>query len=542
MHGQFGQYTLMPHPHNKQGFFQIMIENDSNPLKKERVSDNPGMVAELKPILKSRPLILDMKTLLIRSPSVVEVNSRLAASLTKIMGVVPPLGLLYVAAVLERANISVKVLDALIEEITMEETARRIKEYQPDLVGVAISSATIKQDLEIARICKEAGAKVLLGGAHMVSYPQELMSYENVDFGIMGEGETPFLRLAEALRDGKSFEGIDGLVFKKEGKVVINKPWIEPDLNALPFPARHLVPWEKYSIIIADSPMATISTGRGCPYRCGFCYKQPSDMRYRYRSPENIMAEVREVYNRYHTREICFIDDTFTVEKKHVMEFCDLYIKEGFHKKVKWQTTTRIDCVDYEILKKMKEAGCRQLRFGIESGDPETLKLMNKQISLERAKQVVKWCRELGIESFAYFQIGYAHEDEASIQRTIDFSIDLDLDLLMYNVATPLPQTPLYLLAMQEGVVKGDYWREYTLGKRTDRIPFFVKDADKWVSRAYKRFFLRPKFMLRQVGKLRSPRMFKKYVEAFIAITFFNMVPEETTKVEDSTAGLATTA
>ena len=471
-------------------------------------------------------MLVTMKVMLVRSPSVVEVNSRLAASLTKIMGVVPPLGLLYVASTLEKNNVPVKVLDALVEEINMDETQKRIKDYRPELVGIAISSATIQQDLMVARMCKEMGAKVLFGGAHMTSYPNEVLSYEEVDFGIMGEGETPFLHLAESLRDGKSYENIEGLVFKREGKVIINKPWIEPDLNALPFPARHMVPWEKYSIIIADHPMATISTGRGCPYRCGFCYKQPSDMRYRFRNAQNIMAEVEEVYKTYKVKEICFVDDTFTVEKKHVLELCDEFIKRGLHKKIKWQTTTRVDCVDYELLKRMKEAGCRQLRFGIESGDPETLKLMNKQISLERAKQVVKWCREIGIESFAYFQIGYAHETEESIQRTIDFSIELDLDLLMYNVATPLPQTPLYMLAMQEGIIKGDYWREYTLGKRNDRIPFFVKDADKWVSRAYKQFFFRPKFIMRQVGKLRSPRMFKKYVEAFIAITFFNMVPE----------------
>ncbi len=468
----------------------------------------------------------DMKVLLIRSPGTEGVNSRLAASLAKIMGVVPPLGLLYVAAVLERGKVPVKVLDALIEEVNMEETRKRIQEYQPDLVGIGISSSTIQQDLTVARMCKEMGAKVLFGGAHMTSYPNELLSYPEVDFGIMGEGETPFLLLAEALRDGKPVDGIEGLVFKKEGKVIINKPWIEPDLNALPFPARHMVPWEKYSVIIADHPMATISTGRGCQYRCGFCYKQPSDMKYRFRNADSIMAEVKEVYQKYHVKEILFVDDTFTVEKKHVLEFCEKYIAEGYHKKIPWQTTTRIDCVDYELLKRMKEAGCRQLRFGIESGDPETLKLMNKQISLERAKQVVKWCREVGIESFAYFQIGYAHETEESIQRTIDFSIDLDLDLLMYNVATPLPQTPLYLLAMQEGIIQGDYWKEYTLGKRNDRLPFFVKDADKWVSRAYKRFFFRPKFVLRQLAKLRNPRMFKKYVEAFFAITFFNMVPE----------------
>ncbi|MBM3281753.1 MAG: radical SAM protein [Candidatus Diapherotrites archaeon] len=484
-----------------------------------------------------------MKVLLIRSPSLTGgTNSRLAASLAKIMGVVPPLGLLYVAAVLERSKIPVNVLDALVEEIDMAETQRRIKDYAPDLVGIAISSSTIKQDLDVARFCKEAGAKVLFGGAHMTSYPHELLSYDEVDFGIMGEGETPFLKLTEALRDSLPYEHIDGLVFKKNGRVTINKPWIEPDLNALPYPARHMVPWEKYSIIIADHPMATISTGRGCPYRCGFCYKQPSDMKYRFRSADSIMGEVHEVYNRYKVREICFVDDTFTVEKKHVLEFCDKFIAAGLHKKIKWQTTTRVDCVDYELLKRMKEAGCRQLRFGIESGDPETLKLMNKQISLERAKQVVKWCREIGIESFSYFQIGYAHETEESIQRTIDFSIDLDLDLVMYNVATPLPQTPLYMLAMQEGIIQGDYWREYTLGKRTDRIPFFVKDADKWVSRAYKAFFFRPTFMLRQVGKLRSPRMFKKYVEAFLAITFFNMVPDEEAKVDESAAAGTTTA
>ncbi len=172
----------------------------------------------------------------------------------------------------------------------------------------------------------------------------------------------------------------------------------------------------------------------------------------------------------------------------------------------------------------MHRAGCIRLRYGIESGDENILKLMNKKIDLKQAKEVFRMTNDEGIETFAYFMIGYAHETEATIKKTIRFSLELDPNLVMFTVVTPLPQTPLYDLAKNEGFLTSDYWREFTVGKRTDqRIPYFVPDAERWTKKAYTKFYFRPKYIFGQLRKIRSWDAFKKSLQAFRGIYSFQM-------------------
>ena len=191
------------------------------------------------------------------------------------------------------------------------------------------------------------------------------------------------------------------------------------------------------------------------------------------------------------------------MRRAHIVGICEEILKRGI--RVKWEAPARVDTADRPLLELMRKAGCVRLRYGVESGDENILKLMNKQIDLKQAKEVFRLTKASGIETFAYFMLGYAHENAETIKRTINFAIELDPGLVMFTVTTPYPNTPLYELARREGFIKNDYWREFTLGKnKGQRIPYFVPDADQWVKKAYRSFYIRPYYMLNRLGMIRS--------------------------------------
>ena len=217
-----------------------------------------------------------------------------------------------------------------------------------------------------------------------------------------------------------------------------------------------------------------------------------------------------------------FYDDVLALHKPNITGICEEILKRGL--KIKWEAPTRIEHVDKELLRLMRRAGCTRLRYGVESGDEAVLKLMNKQINLKQAKETFRITKAAGIETFAYFMIGYPHETEKTIQRTIDFSVELDPDLVMFTVTTPLPHTPLYDLAKEERLIADDYWREFTLGNRNgERIPYFFPESEQWVKKAYRRFYLRPGYVLKRLLKLRSWDDVKKSLHAFFGIFKFKM-------------------
>jgi radical SAM superfamily enzyme YgiQ (UPF0313 family) len=171
----------------------------------------------------------------------------------------------------------------------------------------------------------------------------------------------------------------------------------------------------------------------------------------------------------------------------------------------------------------MREAGCIRLRYGIESGDPRILKLMNKGINLSMAKEVFNWTKRVGIETFAYFIIGYIHETPETMKNTISFAKSLNPDLVMFTVAIAYPKTPLYDLAQKEGLVCGDYWGEFVLGLREDSLPYLVPNAEKWVRKAYRSFYFRPNYILKRLFKARGRHYLKKYFDAAKGILCFKM-------------------
>lgn len=461
-----------------------------------------------------------MKVGLIRYHDLDNINTRLPESLNKVQGVLQPQGILSVAAVLKEA-VGTKIIDAQILNLAKDEFEKVVNEERFDVVGITCMTSTVRGALEAAKICKDAGAITVLGGSHLSAYPKETLAYPYVDFAIVGDGEFAMRDLVIALRDKKSYKKIKGLVYRDGKTVVQNGCAIVEDLDKLPLPAYDLIPMKKYSSIISLHPVSTILSSRGCPFHCAFCFKQPTDLRLRMRSPKKVVDEIELLVKRYGIKELMFYDDTLTLRRDHIVGICNEILKRRI--KVKWESLTRVNSVNQSLLKLMKKAGCHMLRYGIESGDERIIRLMKKGIKIEKVKQVLKMTHEVGMDIFAYFMIGYPTEDEETINKTINLAIELDPDYVMFTAVTPYPKTPLYDFAQKVGLVKGDYWKKFVLKETDERIPYFLDDAEEYVKEAYQKFYFRPSFILKKLKKARNWDFLKKNVIGALSILFFKM-------------------
>jgi len=456
-----------------------------------------------------------MKIALVRYHGRNKPYTTLPEKLNRVRGILPPLGLAYMAAVLENAGYAVEIIDGEAFNMT-EDDFRRVMMKKPDIVGITCTTLTYYNTLKAAKICKEIGSVVVLGGPHVNAYPKESVSHDFVDYGIYGEGEYALLELVNALDNGKMTGNIRGLVYKKLGKVCVNEPGIVKSLDELPLPAYHLLPMKKYSSVIGLHPVATMITSRGCPYRCGFCFKNPAAKFHRARNPKNVVDEMEYLIENYKIKEVMFYDDTITLNRGHIAGICKEIIRRDL--KIKWESPTRADKVDPELLKLMKKAGCIRLRYGVESGDKNILKIMRKDITIAKIKGAFEWTKKAGIETFAYFMIGYADEDSGTIKKTINLAIDLDPDFVMFTIPVPYPGTHLYELAKERCLVNDDYWKDFTLGRTVGKMPYFVKDSEKWIKIAYRKFYFRPGFIIKKLFSIYSFKMLKKYMVGAMSI------------------------
>lgn len=457
-----------------------------------------------------------MRILLIRPHDIGNINTRLPDSLNKRQGVVPPLGISYIASTLEKAGHIIKIMDVIALNLIVDEIRQNIHEFKPDIVGITTMTSSLFGSLESARIAKDEGAITVLGGPQLSIYPKETLSYPYVDYGINGEGEYVMLKLIETLEKKTNPDNVKGLIYKKNNGIFVNDPAIVEDIDSLPFPAYHLLPMSRYNCIIALHPVSTMISTRGCPYKCHFCFKQPSDQKPRYRSPRSVVDEMQYLTKKYKVREIMFYDDIMTLYRPHIVGICEEILSRNI--KVKWETPTRVDHIDKELLKLMHKAGCIRLRFGVESGDPQILKTMNKGIDLAMAREAFRLTKKVGMQTFAYFMVGYLHDTPRSLENTLNFAKILNPDFVLFTITVPYPETPLYDAVRKEGIITQDYWREFTLGKKKDRIPYLVPDADKWVKKCYWSFYLRPKYILNSLSRIRSWDSIEKHFRALAGL------------------------
>ena len=426
------------------------------------------------------------------------------------MGIFPHLGLMYIAATLMDQNeFEVRLLDMALEKRDLGELCDLVREFKPQVVGFT-SYTDCLYDLKqlVDAVRKEsAEAVICIGGPHVEAYPAETLEVFPVDCVIRGDGEYSFRELCRRVRDGKDWRDVRGVGFKRDGKVSLSDPWQVQDLDELPFPLRELSSMDKVSSAVARGVAITsICSSRGCPFPCTFCnspYKK-----YRLRSPANVVAEIKHCYEKFGINEFFFFDDLFNINKKRLMEMCEAIKNLPF--KIIWSFRGRINSLDEEALRVCKEAGCNRIHFGVEAGTERILQLYKKGIKLEDVQKVFDLCRKVGMETVANFIIGAPTETRAEMDATFKFARSLNPTFVEFHVLVPYPYTEIYKTMLGSGLLKEDAWQAFALNPQPGFKPplceqtLSADDLYKLLNEAYRSFYFRPLYMIKQAFKLAS--------------------------------------
>lgn len=432
------------------------------------------------------------------------VNPPQTASKYKFMGVIaPPLGIAYMAGVLQENNIDAEILDASAEDMDFKDVEKELLKRKPDLVALTALTPTIGRALETAQVVKETlpDSIVVMGGYHPTFNFIETLEDENVDIVIRGEGEYIMLNLVQALENQSSLHDVKGIVFedKNSKEIVVNPeaPLIQ-NLDELPFPALNLLPMDKYRLLDMDTHMTTMITTRGCPMQCSFCSSAAMHgKKIRERSVENIVDEIEYLKTNYDIDTIAFMDDTFTLKKRKVMAICDEILKRNIE--IMWGCTSRVDTLDEKLLKKMKEAGCITIFIGVESADQQQLDNMCKNTTIAKIENAFKIARKLKIRTIASVALGMPGDTKEIMNKTVKFVHKLKPNYAIYSLATPYPGTRFYKEAFEKNLIKIKDWSKYTLiTPILETIDCSLNDMRKIQAKAFMKFYLRPHYIIRQ--------------------------------------------
>jgi anaerobic magnesium-protoporphyrin IX monomethyl ester cyclase len=448
-----------------------------------------------------------------------------------------PLGLLYIAAVLIEAGHQVDVIDAAAERLDVAGTVRRAEAFRPDVLGLGSTTVGFVSAVELAEALKGAlpSIPIVLGGHHVTLLPDDAMVHRCFDVGVLDEGEHTMLELVEHYRGVKALDDIDGLVLRDDaGAIRTTRPRAKfMDLDALPMPARHLIPPELYRPIPIDEhglPKVAMITSRGCPHHCVFCQKAASG--YRSHSVDRIVAEVEHVVRDLGARDLAFVDSLFCVSKKRVWSICDEMIRRRIG--ISWTCSSRVEVVDQPLLQRMVDAGCWRTRFGIETGSASVLEFISKGITKDTIRRAITAAHEVGLRPKAFFIVGHLVDSRETILESIDFAKSIPLHDITVQINTVLPKTRQSEIFAQHGETYGRIISEST-DLTSFWEPTFVPwglEADDLVElhrRFYREFYLRPQIMRWHLGAIRGPRDVKKYLQAaglFAFLTADAQLPE----------------
>lgn len=454
-----------------------------------------------------------------------------AGSFAGVVNVMQPLGIAYIAAVLEKNNFNVDIIDCIPLRLSDERLLSILKKEPPDIIGITATVLSINRAMELSKRLKKElpGALLVIGGPHITSIPNETMNSSSYDVGVLGEGELTFLEIAQQLSGGRlNLKSIKSIVYRKGKELVFTAPreFIK-DLDSLPFPARHLLPPLKDYMPVPASyiklPLGHLMTSRGCPYQCIFCDRKVFGNMVRTRSPKNVVDEIEELMNKHGAKEIKFFDDTFTMDYERVLAIFKEMEKRRI--KIPWSCLTRVNRVSKELLIEMKNAGCWQVAYGLESGNQKILNRMKKGITLEQSRNAVMWAKEAGLNVRAFFVLGTPGETLGTIRDTIEFAKSLPLDVVTFYTITLYPGNELFEIAKKEGTVLHKDYSQYSPLIDFDETELaYVPEGmtqeqfKSAISSAHREFYLRPGFILRQVLSIRRPEDVVRYARAFFTI------------------------
>lgn len=433
----------------------------------------------------------------------------------------PPLGLAYLAAVLEQDGHEIKIIDCPVYGMNHEKLKAELATFQPDFVGIASMTPTIPEALQSARVAKEAcpNAKVIMGGPHATFMDKQILSEEKaVDIVVRGEGEETLSELVQYSLDAKNLSDVKGITFRSEGKIVQtpNRPFIQ-DLDALPRPAYKYIPIEKY--IISGKRILPIMSSRGCPFQCSFCVaSQMFGAKFRGRSPKNVVDELEWLRDEYGADGVSFHDDTLTLDRKRMIGICDEIIERKIN--LPWGCQTRVDTVSKEILAKMKKANCNEVSFGIESGCQRILDAVKKRVSVEQCERAVKWAKEEGLFVAVSTIINYPGETKESMLQTLDLMRRIKPDDAWVCIATPYPGTELRALVEIKGWEMSTDWTQYNTMHPIFENPLVPAEEFPKMRKTFYDSLYTPQYILRQFVKGNIKGNFYSKIMARTAINY----------------------
>lgn len=424
----------------------------------------------------------------------------------------PPIDLLYIAACLERVGVECQVRDYPAVEGTWQDAANDLATYQPDLVVLSITTPSLAEDMEAVSLAKEKAPGVLVSakGAHFEYGDIEVLEqFPDLDLVFRGEYEPT---AAEVAQRG-SLADIAGITYRHNGEIRRNpdRPLIQ-NLDSLPYPARHLIDNSLYIRPDLGVPQTNIVTSRGCPFECVFCLASHiSGRKVRRRSPDNVVGEVRECAEKFGIRDFLFRSDLFTADRQWCLEVCEAIISSGLE--VRWSCNSRVDTVDAQILRKMKQAGCWLIAFGVESGSEMMLQRMKKKANREDAIRGVQLCRQAAIKSSVYFLIGLPWETMETYRESVELAKELSPDFLEIFYTYPFRGTEYYATAVKEGLLKeGEYPTAAYSHPSIPTMTMSLEELEPLRRRFLREFYLRPGYVIRTLAGTRSPKVFWNYM------------------------------
>lgn len=427
----------------------------------------------------------------------------------------PPLGILSIGTYLKRnTDFEIRLLDNQLEVLKGEELAELIQEYQPDVVGITVVSFKLYPAYKVTQVVKQISPSthVCWGGPHLSIFPKESLYLKGVDSIILGDGEVPFTKLCQNLSEGKDIEEIQGVYTLKNGTSQNSKfqDYVYKNLNDLPMPDITLLLYRKYRTFLTNNLMATAVTSRGCPYRCIFCKLDFN--RIRLVAIQEVIKLI-EKYIELGIREIEFYDETFNLNIKRIIQFSNFVINKGL--KFKWSFRGRVDAVSAEMLKLIKEAGCQRIQYGVEAGTDRILKVLKKGITVEQVKECFRLTNQAKIDTVAYFILGNPGETSEDMNQTIRLAREIKPTYLEYAIFNISPGTESYKMALNEGIIKRDYWREYA-AKPDGDMPVLTWTKDYTYEhltdirrKALRDFYMRPNYIFNRIVHIRPKETYR---------------------------------